>query len=958
MSSLSELISNITEYQNSSAGIQFKILDYHQRMTNNEITIVDPTNPFIFLLEAAAAGTASSTLNLERNLRKRYVSLAQKMDDLYFHMTDEDYLDVFALPSKSQFTFIVQLDTLLSSMVDYPEQRVKRVRLPSTTQVLIKDYAFRLSYPLVIEVNYAGGFKIQYDRSKAVDYFNPTSDIVNYHITQNSDGSKWLVFTLEAPQLKVTDSYFTAHSGSVFREKIAFPDQFHYVKVYHSDEAGNWYPLSITFSEEIYDPSVPTATCRLGSGEIEVTIPSVYITTNLIGTNIHIEVYSTLGPIVVNPTDLMASDFSVDFTTNDPLEQTDEVLALQSVSMSAVMSGITNGGRVAKTYEQVKQSCIDNTLGIPEVPITEIQLKDLTEAEGFTLIKTVDKTTSRTYKALRDLPDLDTNIPKPNLTMTTLMFTEESGVLSGRAKQTGKRTTLLSNTLFSVTESATTIVPNETQQLLAVGSLDAKIEACASLGLRYTPLHYVFDNGTNDPSLSVRPYLMDNPAVLRTNYRYLNTTALAAVSVANTQIKVIPGGYRLYLETQSNDVFKQLPLEQLFLKVALNGNVTAFAMPLLLGKTTANELMYQIDLLTDYDITEQHQLQLTNFAYLDSGSIVYGGLEPVITVSFQSTKLPNGFISDAVDTATKPNHIPQEAKVISEQDIYLHLGDYLPWVWRKELKLITEHSFERYAYDIPRRYSEDVYAIDDKTNSIFSVGTRCKLDYTKLHQSGDVVMVDGEIDYLHRADDVKLDANGNPILKLPLVFDHKFDFVTVDASYLLATDPAVVSLRNEINSLLLDWSNDKLGELNKDTLENTEIYYAAKYLSTYVTAKLDGSAVKDVPALQDIVITVFTTDYVLRSPNVKSQIERAVKQVIQSSIQDKVIVKELIRKRLSLACGDAVTTFKIAGLVDDNVEVIEVLSDVDRLGLRKLPVLKPEGFIGVEDKISIQFVLA
>jgi hypothetical protein len=83
-----------------------------------------------------------------------------------------------------------------------------------------------------------------------------------------------------------------------------------------------------------------------------------------------------------------------------------------------------------------------------------------------------------------------------------------------------------------------------------------------------------------------------------------------------------------------------------------------------------------------------------------------------------------------------------------------------------------------------------------------------------------------------------------------------------------------------------------------------------------------------------------------------------VKQVIQSSIQDKVIVKELIRKRLSLACGNSVMTFKIAGLVDDSAEVIEVLSDVDRLGLRKLPVLKPEGFIGVEDKISIQFVLA
>ena len=77
-------------------------IEYVESITNNEVQIVDSNNAFAYLMEFSATLFANVARKDEFLNRVQYPELAMTREELYRHMSDVDYLNVFSSPSTSE----------------------------------------------------------------------------------------------------------------------------------------------------------------------------------------------------------------------------------------------------------------------------------------------------------------------------------------------------------------------------------------------------------------------------------------------------------------------------------------------------------------------------------------------------------------------------------------------------------------------------------------------------------------------------------------------------------------------------------------------------------------------------------------------------------------------------------------------------------------------------------------
>src|SRR5690554_4183821 len=125
MSTSSEFLTKLDSVLNNPASIQRASLQYLRDIRAGNIDVLDPSNPFVFLLEVAAHQTAAGVLRNEVNTRKQYPRASQEEQELYLHMSDKDYLDRFALPAKTKLSLLFSKNELINRMVLDPARGFK-----------------------------------------------------------------------------------------------------------------------------------------------------------------------------------------------------------------------------------------------------------------------------------------------------------------------------------------------------------------------------------------------------------------------------------------------------------------------------------------------------------------------------------------------------------------------------------------------------------------------------------------------------------------------------------------------------------------------------------------------------------------------------------------------------------------------------------------------------------------
>ena len=158
MATLNKAIKDrMRELEHNPASIQRIILETLREVHDEDIEVIDSATPFGFLLQSSAVVTSAAIDEAAALTRKQYAVEAQTEADLYLHMSDKDYLNRFAMPSRAKFTFAFDKEELLQKLVEDPDLNIRKLIIPRNTKVTVNNITFTLQYPIEIRQLLHGG---------------------------------------------------------------------------------------------------------------------------------------------------------------------------------------------------------------------------------------------------------------------------------------------------------------------------------------------------------------------------------------------------------------------------------------------------------------------------------------------------------------------------------------------------------------------------------------------------------------------------------------------------------------------------------------------------------------------------------------------------------------------------------------------------------------------------------
>ena len=964
---LSSVLSDIQKYKFNPSNIQRVILDHLDHITDGLIDIVDPSTPFVFLLEMSSVNASAAMTESMTNLRKQYPVLSQTVDEIYPHMSDKDFVNLFATPSKANFTFMIQKVSLLNKLLDVPSENCKKVTIARNTEIKFDDFIFSLQYPIDIRQYTNDEIQISYDTRKVSPLQALSTNIIPKIIKKDSDGNEWVTFTVEMNQFNIVTTHFALQHATVFQENILYNDSYYYCRAFFKKDASStWSEMKTTLTDQVYDPYVPTVVVKPNdeTKTLSLFIPPVYMTSGLIDGNLRIDIYETKGNLNLDTSNYLITSFSTSLLAVDEENDTDEyTAAMSNVTYIAYTNDFVSGGSDAITFSDLRTNVINNSIGYFEQPITNVQLVATTQKDGFTIVKNVDVVTNRMFLATRDLP-APTNgalITPANITVDTLVTDMALLKVLDSVNDNGSRLTILSKTLYQSVNGVLKIVEQSTVQLIK--SL-AQLTLCANVNdnnYLYSPFYYVLDNTSNE--FEVRAYHLDQPSIKNLSFISQNPTAGVSVNTNTFAISKTDTGYKIVVEVTSNTFYKQLQdgYVQAQLSFLAVGEVNyAYINGVLEGlNSTTGERIYSFTIETQFDIDRLNNLFMTNFEmFANEYTVTQTPLSHTFKIHYTTNSVPLNYIQSTADMNIGHFLLPVDTIAITEETFDITFGYTLDNLWRRSRSVASGNIYETYAADVPMLYTEDVYLIDPDTSSIFEFDTNNNLVYTVLHHAGDEVKDEFNATvYAHRAGDIKLDINGQPVSKSALFTERHIDLVLVDGAYYFATDTAYVDYKNEIATVINTWVTDNLVGVEDVLLDKSEIYFYPTSAIGLVAVMLDKDTEAQLEARQTFDVTLYVSETVHNDSRIRKQLENITIATLNDSLQKTIVSISDIIVALKTIYGNSVVSFKVTGLGgSSNYETIAIKNENQSLSLNKTLRVQDDGTLIVGESVNISFV--
>ena len=289
-------------------------LDEMQNRLDGKITIADPNTPFCQLLEFGSSIAANVIKTMDEKLPTLYPKRAESMEDLFNHMSDFDYTNMYATPANTIVRFTLPKKYLITNSIAY-NSNYKLVKIPRDTVFTVGKYVFGMYYPINILINnYTNTFTTIFDTEEINPLHKLTTNIVEkYDLTYK--GLDYIVIDMPIYQFakSTVEESLIAETGYV--KKIVYNNSFYALRIF-TVISGEYIELSQSQSFLVYDALVPTALVQVLSdiNTVKITIPQIYFDNNQMGNKIIIEIYTTLGELNIDTTNISVSSISANFT--------------------------------------------------------------------------------------------------------------------------------------------------------------------------------------------------------------------------------------------------------------------------------------------------------------------------------------------------------------------------------------------------------------------------------------------------------------------------------------------------------------------------------------------------------------------------------------------------------------------------------------------------------------------
>lgn len=478
--------------------IQAAILNRFEHDT--DVAIVDPNCPASVLIESFATLSAGMVRQIDDTVRPAiYAARASTTSDLYKHISDNDYVDIFGSPAQTTVMMIIDRDYAINHALPVPKLDdagntvrddagnivylpYNKITIPETSQFTIGEHTFGLYYPIDIRINKLNGnFSVVYDSSRTNPLHALSTNTLDYEFRW-LDGRALVYIKIPVYQFKteVHDMVLVAASG--FKRSIKYEDTFYALRCRcevltnpdrepSEDEIWEMKELKLAMSGQTYSPTEPTVVFSpdLESNELVIEIPFIYFMKNLLRGTLNVQIYTTAGElnytIPTDTTELVTVDMFknvVDTTTAEFAFPFRTMPAFSTVPLETTVVGGTNG----MTFAELRDRVITGTLKSKTLQ-TPDDIDAYFKNEGYVTTLLKDGITDRIFICHAPLRNSTNEIVGSDTIPTVFDFKDVSKYSTIMAS--GNDTyTILPNTLYKYDDNAgvATPVPDSERAIL------------------------------------------------------------------------------------------------------------------------------------------------------------------------------------------------------------------------------------------------------------------------------------------------------------------------------------------------------------------------------------------------------------------------------------------------------------------------------------------------------------
>lgn len=929
------------------------------------IDVVDSTSPFTSLIDSMSVLGSGILARTEVLTRRVYPRSAQTWEELYPHMSDPDFVDIFAIPDSADFIFIFSKDELLARMTPVGDTGIRKLVIPRNTKIKALDTVFSLEYPIEIRQMNHGGIQVVWDGSKTTPLNNLTTNRIEwYSQIDPSTQTELLIFKITARQFDIKTASETVNSAQQPTISIDFPDQFYYTRVWYQNSAQEWIELPIVFSDATYSMTTPTAVVSVYGNNCVVTIPQYYINTNMIrpSTKLRADVYYTKADLGLSLANYDRGQYTIEWTAIDPKDMTEYSSALKALNTVDVFSRETTiGGRAALSFNAVRERVVSNAVGSPKLPITPTQIEYALDSKGYTLVRNVNTPTKRIYLATRRMPNPknDELITAANAGIHSLNVSVEELVGIDTVVDNDKYITIKPDTIYRMSNSAIGLLSNAERNYLSSMSRDQLAQEITQGYYYYTPFHYVID--TTEDALRCRAYYLQKPSISSRSFIGENDTTLLQVGIKNAEVSVTNSGFKLRVSTFSSAEYKKLLDTEVFAQIAFAPDFSgdkAYSNGIYAGLDSDGDRVFEFDLSSNYLLDANDKMELTQFRMYDQTPQLHRALlEDKFSILFGTTAvMPTGYNPNDVDSALGFHILPPGVAGIMHEQLTVKFGDALTNLWTSARSIVSGNEYDTWGADVPRRYEEDVYEKDPVTGSTIKI-VNGEVVQTKIASRGDIVKdAQGNVVYQYMKGDIKRDADGNPLIIRTRKTRRLLDLFLMEAAYYFGDSAPTIQYREEMATTIVSWITRDLKDMIGRALENTQVLFYPTQTTGLVEVLYGPSLTTMLESAQSFVVKVYVNNQQYKNEKIREQIIRKTIQSYQETLRNATVSTSLISDGLKNSYGDDVISFegtRIGG--DKNLSLVTLLDSSKNLSLKKRLTLRADDMLAVEEDVTVEF---
>jgi len=929
------------------ASTQAFVLDRLSSYFNGDLNIVDPTNPFIFLLETNALINSSTLQEFNQNIRKLYPIMATCKEDLYHHLVTSDLTNIFATPGRAVFGFYLNIEKLKTNgnITDSYYQTI----IPKYTNITVNNVEFTLLNDIDIRYYKTGQYYVKIlANDNDLSYQN--TDLITTNIIKNRDGTTWLYFELELQQLKLTKYENIIIPHQPFYKQLPMTDKYVYLEAYaYFNSINQVSKLNITYSQFYYNPNIPTLYVMPGESKVVIELPGLYIANNMVSKKIDTYLYTTKGKINLNLEKLDTNEFNISFNN------TENTGTISSIPL--IVKAITNlyGGRDEITFEELKNMVIQHTTGTNKLPITQPQIKEKIKELGLKINNTNDTIIDRKYTVYKDIDNLGFNIDAYMDIYSKKYNIHPNTIDNYYVKQVDNSLIINPFSVFEYdtdTDNIKILSKNEVDELENNTDIISVVNRVNNKKYVYTIYKYIIDT---DNIIETRAYDINNTLTIDNIKNIeLNPHVNSNGLITNRTLIREQDNYYIKFEITNVNSLTQSELENIKVQIGL------------LDSTQTTYFYYTGNIVKEnnniYGI-----VKIPSNGYIDNNDniVILNPLNPIL-----ETKIPINTQANMVlyistnDASIRPYenlnrylYQPQNKIALYKEEFNINFATRLKYLYTNTGIIYTPRKYKKYQEDVYLRYKDNVYKTDQYGIVLEPVNDGNDKDVQPiiLHKKGDLVLdKNGNPIILHRKGDIILDDNGNPIIDPIYGIIYVTDLLLLDYEFKLSTKLPYIQYRQQLYKTLTDITTRVLEKVNDLLLDNTVILYKPKDNLNRVKLMLNN-AIKTTPLIITPTITIYTTESITDDTTLKN-IQHTAKLLLQEGLRNEDSLSN-ISTRILKTLGNTFISVNITNTDKlGNIGYKKYTSDSSRLIIKKILKLDKTNAIYTDLDVMVDIV--